>query len=491
MADDPQPGSPRSDPVDSKEDAETAATRKELRHTAISEDATTDPADQTGRTTPDDEQEDDLKDRISSPKKKRARDQLDDVETEELDAHSVASTDSAKDRALRSEPEKKRHRDEVLDETTKVDADPERPPEKVEPAAPKDEPKTDALDQATQKTTTLPVTEKDKITSASGFANSGFAKLASSSASPFGALGGGGAKTSVFGGSAATSSPFASASSQKPAAPAPTPTLNFGSAGESAAASPFASATPGANGFKSVFGGGGGFGSAFSGKPLTSFAKPGASFKSEKPAKPFGAPESDAEEESDDDDGDEEPESAADDKEAKEDSDKEDAKASEDKKKSKLQRVAVDDGEAGEITVLAVRTKIYHLVKEEGWKERGAGMLKINVPESCVSFDDDGVPIPGSFDASGLEDDEEAGGGSKVVRLVMRQDSTHRMLLNTTVFPALDFQEKASLKAVGVCFTAFEGEDAKPVTVQAKMSIANAKNFMGEISLIQRELANA
>lgn len=104
-------------------------------------------------------------------------------------------------------------------------------------------------------------------------------------------------------------------------------------------------------------------------------------------------------------------------------------------------------------------------------------MLKINVPESCVSFDDDGVPIPGSFDASGLEDDEEAAGGSKTVRLVMRQDSTHRILLNTIVFPALDFQEKASLKAVGVCFTAFEGEDAKPVTVQAKVGAAELQSF--------------
>ncbi|EGY13698.1 Nucleoporin NUP56 like protein [Verticillium longisporum] len=491
MADEPQSGSPRSDPVDSKEDAETAAARKELRHAAISENTVADSVGQTGRTTPEDDQEDDLKDRISSPKKKRARDQLDDVEAEELDTHSVASTDSAKDRALRSEPEKKRHRDELADESVKTTADTEKGSDTVEDEATTEKVTADISDQTDPKLKRLPVSEKEKTTSSSAFASSGFAKLASSSASPFGALGGSGAKKSVFGGSAAAASPFASASPQKPATPAATPTLSFGSAGEPAAASPFASAAPGANGFKSVFGGGGGFGSALAGNPLTSFAKPGASFKSEKPAKPFGAPESDAEDEDGDEDGDEEPESAADDKEAKEDSDKEDAKVSEEKKKSKLQRVAVDDGEAGEITVLAVRSKIYHLVKEEGWKERGAGMLKINVPESCVSFDDDGVPIPGSFDASGLEDDEEAAGGSKTVRLVMRQDSTHRILLNTIVFPALDFQEKASLKAVGVCFTAFEGEDAKPVTVQAKMSIANAKNFMSEIGLIQRELASA
>lgn len=76
-----------------------------------------------------------------------------------------------------------------------------------------------------------------------------------------------------------------------------------------------------------------------SGKPLTTFAKPGETFKSDKPAKPFGAPESDAEEGSDkDDDGDDgSNHSEAGDKEGKDDSDEEEAKGTEEKKK-KLQR---------------------------------------------------------------------------------------------------------------------------------------------------------
>lgn len=115
MADDPQSGSPKSDPVDSKEDAETAAARKELKHTAISEKS--DGA--TGSTTPQLSASDEHKEQVSSPKKmqKRARDQLDeDKDTEEADSKSVASSDSAKDRASRLEPEKKRHRDEVTAE---------------------------------------------------------------------------------------------------------------------------------------------------------------------------------------------------------------------------------------------------------------------------------------------------------------------------------------------------------------------------------------
>lgn len=133
----------------------------------------------------------------------------------------------------------------------------------------------------------------------------------------------------------------------------------------------------------------------------------------------------------------------------------------------------VNDGEAGEATIVSVRAKVFHHDKEVGWKERGAGMLKINVPEACLDFDAMGVPIPGSFDASALDssaDDEENGsGGPKVARLLLRQDQTHRVILNTAIVPAMKFQEKESLKSVGIVFTAFEGEDAKPINITAKV----------------------
>ena len=113
---------------------------------------------------------------------------------------------------------------------------------------------------------------------------------------------------------------------------------------------------------------------------------------------------------------------------------------------------------------------MFYLEKETGWKERGAGMLKINVPEACVEIDEVGVPKPGSFDVSGLEEDEGDGGGDarktfRGVRLLMRQDQTHRVILNTVVLPAMAFQEKATLTAVSVMFTSFEGDDARPVSV--------------------------
>lgn len=125
--------------------------------------------------------------------------------------------------------------------------------------------------------------------------------------------------------------------------------------------------------------------------------------------------------------------------------------------------VAVDDGEAGEATLLQVRGKVYNLDKtSNSWKERGAGNLKINVPMACVRHDDPDAPLSGTFDASALKDAE-----SKVVRLVMRQDSTHRVILNTALIPTMKFQEKSSLKASYILFTAIE--DGGAVSVQIKV----------------------
>ncbi|CAK7231484.1 hypothetical protein SBRCBS47491_007945 [Sporothrix bragantina] len=547
-------GSPR-------EDAATKSAREDLKHTVISEktaDSKDDGSDARRAATP--EQHDTLKEQISSPKKKRAHDELDkdDEEAEaegkkknkdeqagdDTDGTSKATSTSAAaldapngSETRANEPEKKRLRDE--------------------------ESPTDASSGGVS---------KDDKPATSAFASSGFAKL-TSSASPFGNLGGSsGAKPSLFGSSSGSASPFGAfsgttASTKPPAAstsPAlsSAPTLSFGGS----SASPFAG-LQGSGGPKNVFGSGfggaaaagggssfgGGFGSGFGGAAaasgggarsafgsglsssgLTSFAKPGETFKSDKPARPFGAPDSDAAEESDDEDsaaeedenGDEHEGGAGDEDagEAADDSTAAKGGAGDDKKKQRLQRVAVDDGEAGEATLLQVRARLYYLDKGlGGWKERGAGMLKINVPEQCVEFDRDGSVIPASFDASTLGDDgdddaddegdEEAASqdadgksenGSKtaakpktgaaahpkrnVVRLIMRQDSTHRVILNTAVLISTEFKERQTLKATTVLFTAFEGSDAKPVSMQAKMSIPNAKALIAALEGIQREL---
>ncbi|KAM5348486.1 hypothetical protein ACJ41O_008310 [Fusarium nematophilum] len=477
MADDAPDASPKNEPlnIETKEDAETRAARRELKQSSIS-DTTPSGLEGSGTATPADKVSDapdnDLKEQVASPKKKRAHDQLEgSKEAEDNDANSVASTDSAKDRASRLEPEKKRHRDEESNDA-----------ELTSTAA--------SSQEATKETEAgkSPTKQPQPQTSVSAFAASGFGKLSSGS-SPFASLGGsqGG---SGFGSAAAgkpSLSSFASSPAPTAAQPAAAPKLTFGS---TSGASPFAGLSSGANGFGSTFGGSA-FGSALGGaKPLSSFAASGGQpLKSEKPAKPFGAPDSD-----EDDDG--EGDGEGDDNDQPEDAERalSPEKELDEKKKLKLQKVEVNDGEAGEATVVSVRAKMFYHDKEAGWKERGAGMLKINVPQACVEYDENGAVVPGSFDASALEvDDEEAGGaqGHKVARLIMRQDQTHRVILNTALVAAMKFQEKASLKSVGILFTAFEGEQAKPVSITMRMTAANAKTFMNEIGIIQRELQSS
>ncbi|KAH7178446.1 hypothetical protein DER46DRAFT_591199 [Fusarium sp. MPI-SDFR-AT-0072] len=465
MADDAPDASPKNEPlnVEIKEDAETRATRRELKQSSISDPPTSGPEDAANTS---DAPDNDLKEQVASPKKKRAHDQLEgSKDAEENDANSVASSDSAKDRALRTEPEKKRHRDEDTDL-----------------------PSTIASSEATKDTEAgkSPTKKSQGQTSASAFAASGFGKL-SSGTSPFASLGAS-QSGSAFGSLAAgkpSLSSFASPPSSTTAQPAAPPKLTFGSSG---GASPFAGLSTGSNG--SPFGGST-FGSALGGtKPLSSFAAPGAEpLKSEKPAKPFGAPDSESEE-GEDEDGEREESEQPPEAERAVSPEKE----SDEKKKLKLQKIEVNDGEAGEATVVSVRAKMFYHDKEAGWKERGAGMLKINVPQACVEYDENGAVIPGSFDASALEVDEEAAGesqGHKVARLIMRQDQTHRVILNTALVAAMKFQEKASLKSVGILFTAFEGEQSKPVSITMRMSAANAKLFMNEIGIIQKELQNS
>jgi hypothetical protein len=109
--------------------------------------------------------------------------------------------------------------------------------------------------------------------------------------------------------------------------------------------------------------------------------------------------------------------------------------------------------------------KLYTLEsKEAGWKERGVGTLKLNVPKTYVDCDISGAPLLGTFDPSGGEEDES---GPKVARLIMRQEHTLRVILNTPILKGLEFKEKPSSSAAQILFKAFE--DGKPVNMLMKV----------------------
>jgi hypothetical protein len=98
--------------------------------------------------------------------------------------------------------------------------------------------------------------------------------------------------------------------------------------------SPFGSAFGGSSFGGSAFGG-----SALSSGPRLNFGKPGEVLKSDKPARPFGAPESDEDKSGDEsnDDEDTKGDASSDEAESK-DGERDDSKAGDDKKKPKLQK---------------------------------------------------------------------------------------------------------------------------------------------------------
>lgn len=480
------------------EDPDTAAARKELRQTAISEkpdlfamaatsggsknlpvasdDALGAASDASGKAaTPELDARDDVAREQMSPKKKRAHAELDESKDgtsgagADGDVSPISAGGSASlNRTDRSEPEKKRPRDvssETRVNTSTTSGSPNSTDASGSATGIKNEPTSNpGSDKAPEK--------NNSSTTTSAFKSSGISSFAAQ-ASPF-LQAGTGQTLSSFASSSSAKSPFAFSSSS---ATATKSIFNGGGKPSNGAVSPFGQMSSSAFG-SSTFGG---FKSSLGGSQLTSFGKGGEPLKSVKPARPFGAPASESDHE--DEDG-EDGNTSENDKDDAENRDAEEQKATEteDKKKTKLQRVTIDDGEAGEATLIQVRGRLYNLDKaSNSWKERGAGNLKINVPRACVRTEDPETALPGTFDATALKDAE-----SKVVRLVMRQDSTHRVILNTAIIPTMKFQEKSSLKATFLLFTAIE--DGGAVSVQIKMNAANAKSFLNEVETVQLQL---
>jgi hypothetical protein len=154
----------------------------------------------------------------------------------------------------------------------------------------------------------IPENEKAKLAS-SAFASSGFASLAASSTSPFGSLGA--TKPSVFSRSIpSTSSGFgALANAKSPSSTTTTTISGFGATSGDKPTTGFGFGVGATSGFGglgsgSVFGSklGNGFAGG-AGPKLSSFAAPGvgSTVIGAKPAKAFGAPESDEDEGSDED----------------------------------------------------------------------------------------------------------------------------------------------------------------------------------------------
>lgn len=362
---------------------------------------------------------------LSSPKNKRNRAQfLDD---------GADAEDSSEKQAAATEKEDATKTSDAEERSTK------RQRSNSPPSKPTDikelPPISSTLSEAKPKSPTL------LQPSASAFAASGFSALASASTSGFGALGKVSEGKSPFASAAAASSTkplsiFTSAPSEETKKPASTST--FGSA--VGATSPFraVNATNASLGFGSLGSagafGGSGFGALSGGPKLTSFAGgsgPEITGLSSKPAKPFGVAEDDEEENEEDDDEEE----AGEIKSPLSEEDKKDPRFHEQEGKNGAvpflngtNEYAVATGEEGEDTVFSARAKLFAFTSEEengkkDWHERGAGILKVNV--STV-------------------------GETTKVRLLMRADGSHRVVLNSPIHKDLKFGDVDGEKPAGM-----------------------------------------
>jgi len=132
------------------------------------------------------------------------------------------------------------------------------------------------------------------------------------------------------------------------------------------------------------------------------------------------------------------------------------------------------DGEEDEETQCQVRAKLF-VISDKGWKERGVGTLKINIPHShSAKYDEEdeeagliSIEVKEDDKGKSVEKEEEAKKTSYSARLIMRQDSTHRVILNSVILKDQSFQEKSLNTAIGILFTAFE--DGKPTNMQLKV----------------------
>jgi hypothetical protein len=353
-----------------KEDPETQAASQNLKNTTISDRNSLDLArenaeisSQPGQVTHDNDttlpppkraktpdtkvsEDQEMKDKLSSPKKKRGRDTDDDAKDNDADLEAAdgssgtGSLNANGGRTTRSGPEKKRYRDasaepakleerlhstevggylyKLCDQTYRQNLQAPETTDISTATVERTEPTTSAEKASSPKATTfgsgfsaLPQTSSSK------FASSGLSAL-SGAASPFATVASsnsgsvfGGGRLSGFGAPPATTAAaplsgfgaLAAAKSPTPPKVDETATSATSGFGGTATASGFGTLGSGLGG---GFGGGSGFGSAFaggSGPKLSSFAStstPTIIGVKSKPAKAFGAPESSEDEGSDD-----------------------------------------------------------------------------------------------------------------------------------------------------------------------------------------------
>ncbi|PWY84654.1 hypothetical protein BO94DRAFT_468256 [Aspergillus sclerotioniger CBS 115572] len=354
--------------------------------------------------------------KILSPKKKRSRDQLDKDDSKVAAAGEklvqITAEDAAREKSgVEGQPEKKRHTDDSREKETAHVTSAFANTSSVSPFG----------SMGAAKSKEEESSKPSAATSSSAFAASSLAAFASSEQSPFGSLG------------SSTPSIFKSPSSTDSPQPA---TTGFAAA---AGTSGFVALGSGFSGFS------GGFASAKPAGGLTSFASPaGPSVLSTSKATGFGAP-------------DEEQHKEEDDEEAGETGPGE---FEQDKTDERFYERPIETGEEDEKTYFSCKAKLFQFTDKE-WKERGIGTFKVNVRVT-----------------DGMED-------KKAARMIMRADGVLRVMLNTPIFKGMtvgDGQGKEP-KSKQIHLASLENDRSIPILLRT-----GSEDLAKELYRVVREL---
>lgn len=118
----------------------------------------------------------------------------------------------------------------------------------------------------------------------------------------------------------------------------------------------------------------------------------------------------------------------------------------------------VDTGEEGEEVHFSARARLYFF--DQSWKERGTGVIKVNIRASDDEDTESREPDP----------EAQAPGGRRKARLLMRADATHKVLLNTPVFKGMKFGASDGSEPTGKLMHLQSLENGKPLLLQIKVS---------------------
>lgn len=130
----------------------------------------------------------------------------------------------------------------------------------------------------------------------------------------------------------------------------------------------------------------------------------------------------------------------------------------------------VETGEEGEETRFSTRAKLYFFDSAgKAWRERGIGMLKLNISSSAPDEDSHPDEEVDQEEKADETSQDEGAPPKRLARLLMRSEGVYRVVLNVPIFKGMKAGDQNGNVPSDRCikFTAFE--DGKHVMMQLRV----------------------